>query len=56
MTFRTGKRLAVGERSGNGLYCILSSHSDKPLRICMIEEIAWMLIDDSRYLAECFLL
>ena len=52
---RIGRRLKSGEQ-GNGLYGILSSKTNKLLRISCIKDVAEFLTqDDSRYIAECWI-
>lgn len=50
-----GKRLATGESSKSGLYAIVDNRKDIVLRISMSREIAEMLTDTSRYVAECWI-
>lgn len=51
-----GRRLEEGETSDSGLYCIMSSKSDRILRVTPSKEIANLLCDfKSRYLAVGYL-
>lgn len=52
-----GKRLEKGEESSTGLYGIVSSITDKPLRVALNKDIANMLAGDQyRYITEAYLL
>ena len=53
--FTTGKKLKDGEESSTGMYAIVSKRNDWTLRISLNRELAYYLVDESRYVAECFL-
>jgi hypothetical protein len=54
-TFVIGKDLKSGQPSSNGLYAIASRKTSAVLRISLIKELAYLITDDSRYVAECFI-
>ncbi len=57
MQFRVGRELEEGEESSSGLYALISRQKGLVLRICMVKELAWELVDPEwRYIAECWLL
>jgi hypothetical protein len=52
-----GKALAPGEESKTGLYAIMASRKDWPLRISLFKELAAEMEDPEwRYIAECHIL
>lgn len=50
-----GKPLQPGEKSKNGLYGMISKKTNIVLRISLFQEIAAMLMDESRCLVEIWL-
>lgn len=57
VTIKVGRRLKDGETSSSGLYGIVATRNDRLLRVSLSKDIAeFMCNDDSRYLAECYVL
>ena len=54
VTLKVGRKLAKGEQSRSGAYAILSKRKDLLLRVSLHQDVAEYLVDDSRYLAECW--
>lgn len=54
--FQVGRRLKEGELSQSGAYAIVSEESNIPLRVSLIKDLAWLQKDNSRYIAECWLI
>jgi len=52
--FRVGRTLDKGEESKSGLYAIVSKTSNKTLRVSLIKDIASLITDNSRYIAEAW--
>jgi hypothetical protein len=52
---KVGRPLQPDERSSTGMYAIMSTKTNKILRVCLSHEITQIIVDFKwRYVAECY--